>query len=309
MISETYVDVRLTLDDEKERRPFGLVVERFDAGPFQLDEMEIGARASFGFEPEDVSSSPASPVAPSASVCPMARRTSTPAKWRSSVAPASPRRPKCTTMASSSPRCGRRRSARRRGLVRTRRCRPSPRCARSRRPAPAVGAAPATSSAASSSPTRGHRRTARRRQRRSDARRLLLATFPNTAIVAALADRRPRRAGAGRGPPGHRLHRIERRPGHRLGDIAAASGVSSRTVQVAFRQHLDTTPTAYLRKVRLDLAHAELLTACPDDEPHRHRSRLPLGLLLAEPLRRALPSRVRALAERDAAPLRSRPGG
>ena len=54
MISETYVDVRLTLDDEKEGRPFGLVVERFDAGPFQLDEMEIGARASFGFEPEDV---------------------------------------------------------------------------------------------------------------------------------------------------------------------------------------------------------------------------------------------------------------
>jgi hypothetical protein len=29
------------------------VVERFDAGPFQLDEMEIGARASFGFEPDD----------------------------------------------------------------------------------------------------------------------------------------------------------------------------------------------------------------------------------------------------------------
>src|ERR1700710_55498 len=54
MISETYVDVRLTLDDEGERRPFGLVVDRFDAGPFQLDEMEIGARASFGFEPEDV---------------------------------------------------------------------------------------------------------------------------------------------------------------------------------------------------------------------------------------------------------------
>jgi AraC-like DNA-binding protein len=49
-------------------------------------------------------------------------------------------------------------------------------------------------------------------------------------------------------------------------EIAAAAGLSRRVVQVAFRRHLDTTPTAYLRKVRLDLAHAELLTACPDDE-------------------------------------------
>jgi hypothetical protein len=221
MISETYVDVRLTLDDEKEGRPFGLVVERFDAGPFQLDEMEIGARASFGSNPRTSSSSPASPAAPSASVCPVARRTSIPAKWRSSVAPASPRRPKCTTTASSSPRCGRRRSARRRGLHRARRFRPSPRCARSRRPAPAVGSALAISSTGSSSAT------PRSPERHSSS------AAPIGCSPASCS--RPSPTPRSRRPRG-------------------------------FRRHLDTTPSAYLRKVRLDLAHAELLTACPDDD-------------------------------------------
>jgi hypothetical protein len=52
MVSEAYLDVRLSLDAE-EARDFCLRIERFDAGPFQLDEMEIGGRASVGFEPED----------------------------------------------------------------------------------------------------------------------------------------------------------------------------------------------------------------------------------------------------------------
>lgn len=46
-------------------------------------------------------------------------------------------------------------------------------------------------------------------------------------------------------------------------DIARACHVSVRAVQLAFRRHLDTTPMAYLRKVRLDRARAELVAADP----------------------------------------------
>jgi AraC-like DNA-binding protein len=94
---------------------------------------------------------------------------------------------------------------------------------------------------------------------------LLLATFPNTAIAPpSRTDGHDARApGAVRRAFAFIESNADQDIG--LGDIAAASGVSSRTVQVAFRRHLDTTPTAYLRKVRLDLAHAELLTACPED--------------------------------------------
>lgn len=45
--------------------------------------------------------------------------------------------------------------------------------------------------------------------------------------------------------------------------IAAAAHVTIRTLQVAFRRHLDTTPMAYLRRVRLDHAHRDLLLADP----------------------------------------------
>ncbi len=43
-----------------------------------------------------------------------------------------------------------------------------------------------------------------------------------------------------------------------LEDIAAASGISSRGLQHAFRRELDTTPSEYLRRVRLSGAHEEL---------------------------------------------------
>jgi AraC-like DNA-binding protein len=49
----------------------------------------------------------------------------------------------------------------------------------------------------------------------------------------------------------------------RITDIANAACVSVRAVQLAFRRHLDTTPMAHLRKVRLHLAHHELLAADP----------------------------------------------
>lgn len=46
-----------------------------------------------------------------------------------------------------------------------------------------------------------------------------------------------------------------------LSSIARASGVGVRALQVGFRQHLDTTPTAYLRDHRLQRAHEVLVQA------------------------------------------------
>lgn len=44
-----------------------------------------------------------------------------------------------------------------------------------------------------------------------------------------------------------------------IDDIAAAAHISTRGLQYAFRRALDTTPTEYLRRARLDGAHRELL--------------------------------------------------
>ncbi|MFE7034500.1 helix-turn-helix domain-containing protein [Streptomyces sp. NPDC057621] len=46
-------------------------------------------------------------------------------------------------------------------------------------------------------------------------------------------------------------------------DIAAAAHVTVRALQYAFRRHLDSTPTAHLRWVRLAHAHRELQAADP----------------------------------------------
>ena len=48
-----------------------------------------------------------------------------------------------------------------------------------------------------------------------------------------------------------------------VADIAEASHVTVRSIQLAFRRHLDTTPMAYLRQVRIKHAHAELAGADP----------------------------------------------
>lgn len=47
-------------------------------------------------------------------------------------------------------------------------------------------------------------------------------------------------------------------------DIAAAAFVTVRAVQLAFRRHLGTTPVGYLRQVRLERAHRQLLAAGQD---------------------------------------------
>ncbi|PXX11908.1 helix-turn-helix transcriptional regulator [Mycolicibacterium moriokaense] len=50
----------------------------------------------------------------------------------------------------------------------------------------------------------------------------------------------------------------------RLTDIAAAIGVTPRTVQYTFRRHLGSTPLGYLRRVRLQRAHRDLQAAKPN---------------------------------------------
>ncbi|MEU3727597.1 helix-turn-helix domain-containing protein [Streptomyces sp. NPDC031705] len=58
---------------------------------------------------------------------------------------------------------------------------------------------------------------------------------------------------------------IESRPAGEIGlaEMATAAGVTPRALQYAFRRHLGTTPMAYLRRVRLALAHADLVAADP----------------------------------------------
>lgn len=58
---------------------------------------------------------------------------------------------------------------------------------------------------------------------------------------------------------------IESEPAAEIGlaEIASAAGVTPRALQYAFRSHLGTTPMAYLRRVRLALAHADLIAADP----------------------------------------------
>ena len=50
-----------------------------------------------------------------------------------------------------------------------------------------------------------------------------------------------------------------------LVDIARAASVTTRAVQLAFRRHLNTTPMAYLRRVRLEQAHQQLQRSNPQD--------------------------------------------
>ncbi|WP_040792322.1 helix-turn-helix transcriptional regulator [Nocardia paucivorans] len=50
-----------------------------------------------------------------------------------------------------------------------------------------------------------------------------------------------------------------------VADIASAAHVTIRAVQLAFRRHLDTTPMAYLRRMRLQAAHEQLRAASPEN--------------------------------------------
>lgn len=50
-----------------------------------------------------------------------------------------------------------------------------------------------------------------------------------------------------------------------LPDIARAACVTPRALQLAFRRRLDTTPMAYLRRIRLERARRDLSAAAPGD--------------------------------------------
>ncbi|MEV6238628.1 helix-turn-helix transcriptional regulator [Lentzea sp. NPDC051838] len=88
---------------------------------------------------------------------------------------------------------------------------------------------------------------------------MTLATFPNNANDERVPDRRDahpltvRRA----------IAFIEDNAADDItaADVAHAARVSIRAIQLAFRRHLDTTPMAYLRLVRLSCAHNDLRAA------------------------------------------------
>ena len=92
-----------------------------------------------------------------------------------------------------------------------------------------------------------------------------LSTFPNNALTdPTVGDRHD-------GSPATLRHAVAFIDEHAhqdisVADVAAAAYVTIRAVQLAFRRHLDTTPTRYLRRVRLDHAHRQLLSADPERE-------------------------------------------
>jgi AraC-like DNA-binding protein len=103
----------------------------------------------------------------------------------------------------------------------------------------------------------------------TSAARLLAATaltvFPNTALApAAPRDRRDASTATVRRATAF----IDEHAGQDItaAGIAAAARVSVRSLQLAFRCELGTTPTAYLRTVRLARAHRELVDAGPGEE-------------------------------------------
>lgn len=93
---------------------------------------------------------------------------------------------------------------------------------------------------------------------------MVLDAYPNTASTGPVAGNR-----RDADPP--TLQRavafIEANPDLdiSLADIANAAYVTPRALQLAFRRHLNTTPMAYLRRVRLDHAHADLRAATAGD--------------------------------------------
>lgn len=91
-----------------------------------------------------------------------------------------------------------------------------------------------------------------------------LSTFPNTGLYdPTIEDRRDAHTATLR-----RAISFIDDNAHRdisVADIAAAAHITIRALQLAFRRHLDCTPTAYLRRVRLEYARQDLITGDPDD--------------------------------------------
>lgn len=92
-----------------------------------------------------------------------------------------------------------------------------------------------------------------------------LATFPSNILVEPTAiDRRDACGATVRRAAAY----IEEHAHEDISsaDIAAAAHVTIRAVQLAFRRHMATSPMAYLRRIRLDRAHRQLMDADPARE-------------------------------------------
>jgi AraC-like DNA-binding protein len=90
-----------------------------------------------------------------------------------------------------------------------------------------------------------------------------LATFPNNALTDPTTQDRHDSSPATL----HRAVAFIDEHAHQdiaLADIAAAAHVTIRAMQLAFRRHLNTIPSRYLRRVRLDHAHSQLVSGDPE---------------------------------------------
>lgn len=89
-----------------------------------------------------------------------------------------------------------------------------------------------------------------------------IATFPSVATAAAYLP------GPGEAGPSTIRRAVAYLEEHAadpltLADVATAARTGPRGLQAAFRRHLDTTPMAHLRRIRLGRAHRDLLAADP----------------------------------------------
>ncbi|WP_187683240.1 helix-turn-helix domain-containing protein [Nocardia wallacei] len=92
----------------------------------------------------------------------------------------------------------------------------------------------------------------------------VLTAFPNTAVTAdTTGDRHDAHPGTVRRALSYMETHV--RDDIAVADIAAAAFVTVRALQLAFRRHLDTTPMAYLRRLRLHGAHEQLVATTSGD--------------------------------------------
>lgn len=93
----------------------------------------------------------------------------------------------------------------------------------------------------------------------------LLKTFPNTVMTAAYLPTVGRATPAVARRAAAYMEANAERP-LTIAEIAEAVGVGPRILQDAFRRHLDTTPLAHLRRLRLQRVRADLRAAHPADD-------------------------------------------
>ncbi|MFI7119481.1 helix-turn-helix domain-containing protein [Amycolatopsis sp. NPDC049868] len=90
----------------------------------------------------------------------------------------------------------------------------------------------------------------------------ILATFPNTGLAEpTIEDRHDSHPATLRRAVAFIDDHV--REDISVADVAVAAHTTIRAVQYAFRRHAGTTPMSYLRRVRLQHAHEELLAADP----------------------------------------------